>query len=153
MPGSRTCADPVAIVHTSFFSGVGLWATAPTAPRGTPGRWANASGLRRVQLDASIGQSFGVAVADIDGDGNALELLATNHVDNETLAGVYAYKLMGANADPMLPSSWERAALTTGFLVRIPGPGQAAPGQAIAFTPCQGGAAHGSGVAADPSLS
>ena len=147
------CADPVAMVHTAFFSGEGLWITAPRAPRGTKGRWANGAMLQRVQLDGSIGQSFGVQLADIDGQGQgegegegssqSLELLVTNHVDNATLAGVYAYRLKAGASDPLQPASWERAVLTSGFTVRIPGPGQAAPGAAAAFTPCSGAAAEG----------
>lgn len=71
-----------------------------------------------------------------------LDILVTNHVDNATISGVYAYEAPLPPTPLTDASAWTKHALATGFIVREPGlPGtQAAPGAAVAVSPCSGGA-------------
>jgi hypothetical protein len=133
------------IYYTSFFTGGGLGMVeckgCARAAGGT-GTWAAAAPLTPVVLDASLGPSFDVATVDINGDGR-LDVLATNHVDNATMPGatslVVAYE--APRTGPLSnASAWTRHVLAAGFAIREPGPNQAAPGGARAFSPPGGGA-------------
>lgn len=124
------------IAYTTYFSGQGLAVLYTDAGNSGPARWTNASGVSRVAVDPSIGTSFGLSIVDLNGDGK-VDVLVTNHVDNTSLAGVYAYETP-ANGNLSDPSQWVRHTLATGFAVVLPLPGQAAPGKAQPFFPCTG---------------
>ncbi len=63
--------------------------------------------------------------------------LVTNHVDNDTLSGVFAYEA------PLYPipltnaAAWTKHVISSGvYHVLEPGPNQASPGAALSFFPC-----------------
>lgn len=137
------------LLYTSFFTGGGLGlilcpgcapagapASASASTLAGPNTWSNLSSLVQVALDPSIGPGFDVQVVDLNGDG-ALDLLVTNHVDNATLSGVFAYEAP-ATGPLTTPGSWKKHVLASGFIVREPGlPGtQASPGAARAMPAC-----------------
>ncbi len=122
------------IVYTTFFSeGGGSFSVLYTEGDASPTRWTNASAVRRVAIDTSLGTMFGVRTADLNADGRT-DFLVTNHVDNATLSGVYGYE-SPADGDFTQPAKWTRHTLASGFPTRIPGPGQASPGLALAVHP------------------
>ena len=130
------------IFFTSCFTGGGLAMLncAGCAPGGGAA-WATAN-LTLTVLDASLGPSFDVSLADLDGDG-APELLVTNHADNATAphvqSQVAAYKAPAAPAPLTAAAGWARHVLAEGFAIREPGPNQAAPGEATAVRLAGGG--------------
>ena len=72
-------------------------------------------------------------------------MLLTNHADNATAVNgtvfqsvVVAYEAPPPPAPLANASAWTRRVLAEGFLVREPGPNQAAPGAARAFAPPAG---------------
>ena len=124
------------IFYTSFFTGGGLAmlqcsGCAGAAPSAT---WASAN-LTLVVLDAAIGPAFDVAVVDLNGDG-VRDLLVTNHADNATAphiaSQVVAYVAPPVGSSLADASAWSKHVLAEGFLIREPGPNQAAPGEASA---------------------
>lgn len=122
------------IVYTTFFSqGGGSFSVLYTEGDDSPSRWTNASAVRRVAIDTSLGTMFGVRTADLNADGRT-DFLVTNHVDNATLSGVYGYE-SPADGDFTQADKWKRHTLASGFPTRIPGPGQASPGLALAVHP------------------
>jgi hypothetical protein len=130
------------VFYASFFTGGGLGmlqcvGCAGTAPTST---WAT-SQLTPIVLDASVGPAFDVAIVDINGDGR-LDVLLTNHADNTTsINGTVYQSVVAVYEAPLAPilltnvSAWTKHILVNGFTVREPGPNQAAPGAARAFTP------------------
>jgi hypothetical protein len=84
-------------------------------------------------LDATVGPTEDLHLADVDGDGVA-ELVISSH-EGDSGGSVYAYELP-PNLDPKaegadktsMNASWERILLGTGFQVTKPGPNQASPG-------------------------
>lgn len=129
------------VVYTSFFSGGGLailQCAGCNAANGGNATWASAAAsLYPILIDASIGQGFGAWVIDLNNDGR-LDILATNHVDNATISGVYAYEAPLPPTPITDAAAWTKHTLATGFIVREPGlPGtQAAPGAATAVSHC-----------------
>lgn len=84
-------------------------------------------------LDATIGPTEDLHLADVDGDG-MLELVISSH-EGGTGGSVYAYELppnLNPNAEgsdnTSMDASWSRILLATGFKVTKPGPNQASPG-------------------------
>lgn len=127
------------VVYTSFFTGGGLvllQCAGCNAANGGNATWAE-NALQMVLIDPSIGPGFAAYVVDLNGDGR-LDILATNHVDNASLSGVYAYEAPQAPTPITQVSAWKKHVLATGFIVREPGlPGtQAAPGAALAVHHC-----------------
>ncbi len=118
------------IVSASYFSGGAVSVLYLVDGAATPGLWSNASAIAQVVLDTSLGTMFGLSFGDVNGDG-VEDLLVTNHVDNITLSGVYAYEIPQGPGAWRSPAAWTRHTLATGFPVLIPGPGQAAPGAAV----------------------
>ena len=116
----------MAIVAAEFFSSkLSLFLCERVGHCSIPSSWTE------YVIDATIGPPFDVRIADLNLDGH-LELLVTNHVDNESLAGVFVYEI----PDPITPTSvWLRHTVAQGFRVLVPGPNQAAPGDAQIFTP------------------
>lgn len=138
------------LLYASFFTGGGLAmlqcagcaGAAPTA------HWATSSSAP-VVLDAAVGPAFDVAVLDLNGDGR-LDVLLTNHADNATAVNGTVYQsVVVAYEAPLAPvplanaSAWTRHVLASGFVVREPGPNQAAPGGARALPPPAGAPAGG----------
>jgi hypothetical protein len=60
-----------------------------------------------------------------------MELLATNHVNDAKLSGLYAYEI----PTNWKTQPWTRHTLYSGIPTRNSGQGQAAPGQAVVFYP------------------
>ena len=85
-------------------------------------------------VDASIGTAFALEHVDLDGDGKT-EVLVTNHVNNASLSGVYAYEVPSGPGAFTDPAAWTRHDLFVGFKTILPGIGQASPGRAAAFHP------------------
>jgi hypothetical protein len=122
------------IVYTTFFSvGGGSFSVLYTEGDTSPARWTNASAVHRVTIDQSLGTMFGVEVVDLNADGRK-DFLVTNHVDNATLSGVFAYE-SPATGSFTVPANWVRHTLASGFPTLIPGPGQASPGLALPVFP------------------
>ena len=144
-PSSLRFDNDEQIFSTSFFTGGGLTMLQCVGcgggNRSRTNTWAKAAEngeLVPIILDASIGPSFDVAVVDINGDGR-LDLLVTNHVDNATSPGAISLVTVYQAPTPPTPlstiSAWVRHDIASGFVVREPGPNQAAPGAARAFAP------------------
>ena len=98
--------------------------------------WGSAdnSTVVRTLIDPSIGTAFGLQLTDLNGDGQ-LDVLVTNHVNNDTLSGVYAYEPPSDAASLTDPSAWTRHDLYVGFKTIEQGIGQASPGRAAVFWP------------------
>jgi len=120
------------IVYATYFSeGGGSLSVLHTGSDTSPQRWTKS--VQRVTVDTSLGTMFAVSATDLNNDGR-VDFLATNHVDNATLSGVYAY-VPPADGDFTDPSKWQRHTLASGFATKVPGPGQASPGLAVAVHP------------------
>jgi hypothetical protein len=116
------------IVAAEFFSEkLVVYACGSAAPGGCQ----QGNSWQIVLTDTTIGALFDVSVVDLNRDGR-LDLLVTNHVNNVTISGVYAYEVP-ATLKPGTP--WARHTLAVGFKVLIPGANQAAPGSAKPFHP------------------
>lgn len=95
---------------------------------------ADNSTVVRTLIDPSIGTAFGLQLTDLNRDGK-LDVLVTNHVNNDTLSGVYAYEVPSDAASLTDPSAWTRHDLFVGFKTIEQGIGQASPGRAAVFWP------------------
>jgi len=100
--------------------------------------WESSSGIQKVAVDTTLGSMFDVNVVDLNGDGS-FEVMVTNHVNQDTngaVSGVWAYELpAGEGAWKTQP--WTRHTIASNFPTYVPGPGQASPGEAVAFFPLQ----------------
>jgi hypothetical protein len=114
------------VVAAEFFSGrISIWRRDPGSPANQTSSWSE------VVVDTTVGPPFDVSIVDLNMDGRP-ELLATNHVNNVKLSGVFAYEL----PDKIVPgATFTRHTLYQGFKVRQSGPNQAAPGSAIPVWP------------------
>jgi hypothetical protein len=123
------------IVYVTYFSeGGGSFSVLHTGTDTSPQRWSKS--VQRVTVDTSLGTMFGVSATDLNADGR-VDFLVTNHVDNATLSGVFAF-VPPADGNFTDPGKWAVHTLASGFPTRVPGPGQAAPGQALAVRPGAG---------------
>lgn len=116
------------IVAAEFFS---LKLVVYACGSAAPGTCQTTSSWQVVYTDPSIGALFDVSVVDLNLDGKP-ELLVTNHVNNVSISGVYAYEVPATLRPGQL---WQRHTLALGFKVLIPGANQAAPGSAKTFHP------------------
>lgn len=125
------------LLYASFFTGggLGIIVCPGCAGAGAKNTWSNVSSLQQIMIDPSIGPGFDVVVVDLNGDGR-LDLLVTNHVDNATLSGVFAYEAPPAGVPITRVSAWTKHVLYVGFVVREPGPNQASPGAARPLLRC-----------------
>lgn len=104
----------------------------------TTSTWESPNGIQKVAVDTTLGSMFDVNVVDLNGDGS-FEVMVTNHVNQDTdgaVSGVWAYELpAGEGAWKTQP--WTRHTIASDFPTYVPGPGQASPGEAVAFFPVQ----------------
>jgi len=109
-----------AIIAAEFFS------TQLTIYYTTEKYWANANSksIKKQVIDTTIGPVFDIQIVDLNNDGN-LDLLVTNHVDNATLSGVYAYEI-----PKDFTSEWPKHVLANDIPTLKKGNNQASPGEA-----------------------
>lgn len=117
-------------VYASFFTGAGLGLAETNNPAGT---WTAADTVI-TSIDASIAPAFAVQVQDLNGDGH-LDVLVTNHVDDPSKSGVWAYEPPRPPMRLNDTSAWVKHTLATDFVVTKSGPNQAAPGAAFPVFP------------------
>eukprot|EP01137_Pigoraptor_chileana_P036707 Opistho-2@32739 len=79
-------------------------------------------------IEDTIGAVFDLSLVDINGDGK-LDILATNHVSDASLSGVYVYEIP---AD-IKTGAFTRHTLASGIVTKEGGFNQASPGAAFAF--------------------
>ena len=105
----------------------------------TSSGWASSQGIHKVAIDTTLGSMFDVSVVDLNGDGS-VEVMVTNHVNQDTpgdVSGVWAYELPAGGAGAWKTEPWIRHTIASGFPTYVSGPGQASPGEAVAFFPVQ----------------
>ena len=92
--------------------------------------WLEGSQARSRVIDNTLGSAFDLDTFDLNGDGR-LDLLATNHENQEEKSAVLAYTM----PDNLKTGAWRRYVLFSGIKTTQPGIQQASPGAAKAFFP------------------
>ncbi|XP_004349492.2 hypothetical protein CAOG_02742 [Capsaspora owczarzaki ATCC 30864] len=98
-----------------------------TAPRGN---LTNPSSYATRVIDDSIGPLFDVKILDLNADGR-VDLLITDHTDDEKLSGVYGYEI----PNDLAQGTFVKHIIAQGFKTTEPGTNQASPGAPEAFYP------------------
>ncbi|MCG8538969.1 MAG: VCBS repeat-containing protein [Clostridia bacterium] len=91
--------------------------------------WKDGKKWNRKIIAEDLGVLYSAKTTDLNKDGN-LDLLVTNHV-SDARAGVFCYEI----PSDFKNAQWKKHVLLEGIETRKAGPGQASPGEAIAFYP------------------
>lgn len=107
-----------------FFTSKLVVYAAPNNSISNPASWKS-----RV-IDDTIGPLFDIKLVDLNKDGR-LDLLVTDHTDNQTLSGIYAYEI----PDDIFNGLFVKHIIFRGFKTTQPGANQASPGSPVTFYP------------------